>query len=175
MKFYEFLIYCPLWVIVLFLATITDVIIHLMREKQEGIGYQVAYSAKIGDLALLGIVFIAITVLKRGVVLPHWLMNNNLHYAIILTSISLGIIVNSSTLETRSGKIADIYHDIVIAPMFLYFFIVLFPVIYFGGYKYEKISAISFVLLWASLVVYDILTERMNQREFLKKRGIKLW
>ncbi|NCF75363.1 MAG: hypothetical protein GWO87_02670 [Xanthomonadaceae bacterium] len=173
---YAFLDRCPWWGMVITVYVATDFVIHILREQQEGLGYQVAYSAKIGDAFLLCDLFIATAIIKRNnFLLPNWLMISWVHYVIILASFLTGVIIDRLTLKIRSGKLADIYHDVIIAPMLLYFAITLTPVVFIGGTKIEKNFAICFVFLWFVLVVYDILTDRMNQRRFLNRRGFKLW
>lgn len=96
------------------------------------------------------------------------------HALIGFLSILLGATMSFYTIPSRWGHIMDIYHDVVIAPMILYFAVTLLPVIYLGGTIVEKVSTICFVLFWIVLVVYDIMNDRMNQRRWLKERGINL-
>ena len=173
---HAFLTRTPLWVTVLILYLMTDGAMHIGREYFEGLAYQVAYSAKFGDAALLGVVFIATTILQRGnVVLPKLLTKVWMHRAIVLVGICLGSAVSWLTLPARSGQIMDIYHDVVIAPMILYFAVTLLPVIYLAGKRAEKVSTVCFILFWLALVVYDTGSNRMNQRNWLEKHlGVHL-
>jgi hypothetical protein len=148
---------------------------HIGRDRIEGLGYQVAYSAKIGDAALFGVVFITATILQRGgFTLPGWLMDGSVHASIGLVSFIIGVSVCNITLASRWGHVMDVYHDVVIAPMILYFAATLLPVIYLGGTTAEKISTVCLVLLWIALVAFDVKTDRMNQRRWLTERGINL-
>lgn len=171
---HAFLVWCPLWALALILYLATDCVIHILRDWKEGLGYQVSYSAKIGDAGLIGCVLIAATILKRGnLVLPDWLMNANFHYAFMLGVLLLCIALEI-TLKSRSCQLADIYHDLVIAPAFLYFAVTLLPVIYLGGRFSEKFATFCLVCVWAALVIYDIYDKRMDQRRWLQRHGIVL-
>jgi len=170
---YAFLAWCPLWALALILYAMTDCAIHVLRDWREGLGYQVAYSAKIGDAGLIVVVLIAATILKRGnLTLPGWLMNETTQFWILFTGMVIGLAVSAATMKSRSGQLADRYHDMVIAPFILFFAITLVPVIYLGGTMTEKISTACLILLWVVLVIYDIKTERMNQRRWLEMHGV---
>lgn len=172
---HAFLVWCPLWATVLILYAITELVMHTGRDLFEGLGYQVAYSAKVGDAALFGVVFIVATILQRGnIVLPGWLMETHVHLLLVVGCCLLGYVVNRMTLESRLGQAMDTYHDLVIAPMILYFAITLLPVIWLGGTTTERAATICFVLIWVALVVYDIKSDRMNQRQWLQKHGVTL-
>lgn len=170
------LVSLPLWATVLILYAVTDCVMHLGRDRLEGLGYQVAYSAKFGDVALFGAVFIATTILQReNVVLPEWMMQWNLQLAAFLACILLGLLVSATTLELRSGQYMDLYHDIVIGPMVLFFAITLLSVIFLGGTNVEKFCTACFIAFWGALVAVDIRTDRMDQRNWIKKHlGVSL-
>jgi hypothetical protein len=170
------LVSLPLWATVLILYTITDCVMHLGRDRLEGLGYQVAYSAKFGDVALFGAVFIAVTILQRGeVALSGWMMAEDFQLATFFGCMALGFAVSFFTLKSRSGQWMDFYHDAVIAPMVLFFAIMLLPVIYLGGTVIEKFWTVSFIVFWVILVGVDIKLDRMNQRGWIKRNlGIAL-
>lgn len=164
------------------LCFVTDGAMYLGRDIFEGLGYQVAYSAKFGDAMLFGVVFIAATIIKREE--PYlrswffwtpWLMKGWFHLLVLLGSVALGITVSVLTLASRSGQMMDVYHDVVIAPMILYFAIALLPLIYYAGTKTEKRWTICFILIWLALVVFDIKYDRMNQRQWIERNlGVQL-
>jgi hypothetical protein len=55
----------PIWFTGIILWIFTDGAIHLMRDKLEGLGYQVSFSAKFGDTGLIIAILIAATILQR--------------------------------------------------------------------------------------------------------------
>lgn len=173
---HKFLFYCPIWATALILYAMTDGVMYLGRDLLEGIGYQIAYSAKFGDAALIGVVFIASTVIQRGLsfstMFPSWFLGRRFHLAVWFFSVVLGAIVCAQTLEARSGQAMDIYHDVVIAPMILYFAVTLLPVIYIGGRRTEKMATVLFILFWMSLVAFDVIHNRINQRQWMEDHGI---
>jgi hypothetical protein len=93
---------------------------------------------------------------------------------ILLASVVLSVTICVLTLGSRSGQVMDIYHDVVIAPLILYFAITLVPVIYYNGTKAEKTALLCFIVLWAALVAFDIKYERMDQRTWLSLHGVTL-
>jgi hypothetical protein len=177
---HAFLYSTEIWATVLLLYMFTLGALHLGREYFEGVPYQVAHSAQFGDAALIGVVLIAATVLQRGsVTLPGWLLSGLFHFTVALSAVCLGVLVSLGTLHARSGHIMDIYHDIVIAPAFVYFAVTLLPVIWLCGNPNEIRATVCLILFWAVLVAYDIKCGRMNQLKWLRNHGIeippKLW
>jgi hypothetical protein len=164
-----------LWVIILILWVTTDVVMYILRDKLEGLGYQVSYSAKIGDGGIVIAVFIAATILHRnGTYVPGLLQNSWLQIGIFMACVGLGLIVNMATLKSRSGRIADVYHDIIIAPAILFFAITLLPVIWYNARWYEAVAVILAAIVWAWLVRYDVKHGRLNQRQWLVRHGFSI-
>lgn len=172
---YSCLFNLPIWAIVLILYAVTDCIVHIGREQLEGLAYQTSYSAKIGDAALIVVVLIATVIVQRGgVVVPGWLTHSSSHVLLGIICFLCGLLVCVLTLGSRSGQLVDVYHDVVIAPMFLYFAITLLPIIGRGGTIVERLSAHALISLWMLLVAFDITSNRMNQRKWLFEHGFKL-
>jgi len=165
----------PIWATAAILFTITLAAILVGRDYFEGLPYNVAYSAVIGDAGLVIGVLIAATILQRGEpYVPEWLQSGTVHGVILLASVVLSVTICVLTLGSRSGQVMDIYHDVVIAPLILYFAITLVPVIYYNGTKAEKTALLCFIVLWAALVAFDIKYERMDQRTWLSLHGVTL-
>ena len=172
---YAFLVWCPIWAVALILYIGIDWMIHIIRDRFEGLGYQVAYSAKIGDAGLIICVLIAETILKRGnLILPGPLTNSAIQFTILVGCFFVCCIISLATLESRNGQFADVYHDLIVAPFMMFFAFTLLPVIYIGGTTIEKRATFFLVLLWVVFVFYDIKADRMNQRRWLKRMcGVK--
>ena len=165
----------PIWATALVLYFGTLGVIHVGRDYFEGLPYQVAYSAQFGDAALFGSVLIAATILQRsGISVPAWLQSAGIHWLIGGGSFLLGAFISVATAESRSGQLMDIYHDVVVGPLILYFAITLLPVIFLNGTKIEIAATIGLALFWACLVVFDIDYKRMDQRTWLKNNGVTL-
>ncbi len=167
----------PIWAMVAILFTITLAAILVGRDILEGLPYNVAYSAVIGDAGLMICVLIAATILQREgdyIYIPHWLQDWFIHILILIVSIELGIFICVSSIKSRSGQVMDIYHDVVIGPLIFYLAVTLLPIIFINGTKVEIAALLCFVFLWIGLVGFDIKYERMNQRAWLKNHGVTL-
>lgn len=71
----------PIWAIAVILFAITMVPILIGRDILEGMPYNVAYSAVIGDVFLMIGVLIAATILQRGAHIPQQLQDGYIHSA----------------------------------------------------------------------------------------------
>jgi hypothetical protein len=167
----------PIWVTALILFTVTQLAMLVGRDVLEGLPYQVSCSAMIGDAGFVVIVLIAAEIFHyRGLRLLIWPSPSTLrgHVTIIIISVMLGITVSVFTLESRSGQAMDVYHDVVIAPMFVYLACTLLPIIWHNGTKLEKRVTVLLILLWVGLVGFDVKYQRMNQRQWLQNHGVTL-
>ncbi len=158
----------PIWASGLILYGVTMGAIYVARDLFEGLPYQVAYSAQFGDAALAGAVLVAATILQRGDALPRQSTSGYFHILAALVSVSFGVTWWSLDRPRHWG---DIYHHLFVAPLILYLAITLLPVILINGTRVEKFWVLCFALLWAALVVFDLKHERMNQRQWLQRRG----
>ncbi len=165
---YHILSVLPIWTTVSIFATIF-LTVFVGRDILEGIPYNVAYSSLAGDVALMVAVLIAADILQRnaGRRMRGWHQNGKVHRIILLSSMMLGMVVCVVTLSSRSGQLMDVYHDIIIAPLFLYLAVTLLPLIFGDGNRMEKRATILLILLWAGLVGFDIKYDRLNQRQWL--------
>lgn len=165
----------PVWATAAILYATLALTILVGRNVFEGIPYQVSYSAMIGDIGLITCVLIAATILQRGgAYIPQLLQSGTCQIATLLLCVALGLIACMLTLGSRSGQVMDIYHDVVVAPLFLYLAITLAPAIYTNGTKVEITAVICFVLLWLALVGFDIKYGRLHQYLWLKSHGVTL-
>jgi len=168
--FYAFLAWCPIWAMAMILFLVADVILHIGRDILEGLGYQISYTSKIGDLLLSGGILIAATILQRGTVAPPaWIMNGVTQLGLAVVGVGIGAIVYICTYDARSAKAMDLYHDLVIIPLYLFCAITLVPVILRGGRWYEIVVSACFVILWLLLVRYDAVNSRLDQRKWLAR------
>jgi hypothetical protein len=163
----------PIWVTALVFIIITFVTMMVGRDVLEGMPYQVSYSALIGDIGLFVVVLIAAGILQRqGTVVPEWL-HGRAQLLVLAVSIPVGVTVFSKTFISREAEWMDFYHDVVIAPLILYLAVTLLPIIYLNGTPTEQRATIALVAIWAALVAFDIGYDRMNQRRWLRKKGVR--
>jgi hypothetical protein len=138
------------------------------RYVLEGLMYNVSFSSQVGDVGLLIVVLIATTILKEGrAIIPKPLQDDYVHGMVLLFSVVLGVGVCVLTIDSRSGQVMDVFHDVIIAPLFLSLAITLLPIIFKNGKKVEVVTTICLILLWAGLVWFDVAHHLLNQREWL--------
>lgn len=159
----------PIWASSVGLYAVTLGALFVVRDVFEGLPYQVAYSALLGDAALGAAVLVGATVLHRGEPLPSLYSCGYFHALAALVSVAFGV---SWWFLDRPSHWGDIYHHLVIAPLIFYLASTLLPVIVINGTKTERICALSCVVIWASLIGFDVTHERMNQRQWLERHGV---
>lgn len=111
----------PIWVTAGVLFVITQLVILIGRDLLEGIPYQVAYSAIVGEgLCFTAMILIAATILQRGgIYIPQFLRCPSMDIILLLGSIFVGMVICILTLRERSGNLVDIYHDLVVMPLII--------------------------------------------------------
>ena len=133
----------------------------------EGKGYDVAYSSKIGDFGLVLIIMMAAKVLKNPAIHPAlWIESPIFHWVIGIGAILAGIIFY---LVTRPKYGMDIWHSLVILPLFVYFIISVLPIYILYASHTRQVIALTLLLVWAGLVVYDIKSGRLDQRTWIHR------
>jgi hypothetical protein len=167
----------PTWEVAAIFIFVVLVPMFVGRDYFEGVPYQVSYSAQLGDAGLFVVVLIAADILHRsGAQIPAGegvTETQEMHFIVWLFSFVICSQLSRVTLKKRSGKLMDIYHDVVIVPLFIYLAFTLLPVIYSYGTWVEQVATACFALLWLALVFFDTKYKRMNQREWLKARGLR--
>jgi len=149
----------------------------LGRWLLEGLPYQVSLSATIGDTAgFIYVILRAQEVLKRpGIQIPELLQRRDVHVWILMVGFVICILGCFLSLRTRQGQIMDIYHDVFIAPMFIYLGFTLVPVILANGTRKEMYEAGSYITLWLSLAAFDWYTGMIAQRPWLTEHFHLVW
>ena len=126
----------PIWFTVIMLFIITAVPIYVLRDCFEGIPYNIAYSAIIGDVGLVCVVLIGATILKRvhqqkEYVIAFW---RNISYHVF--SLVIGAVVSYCWWHSNPPIYwGDIYHVIIVVPLLTYLGCTLLPIILTKGNK----------------------------------------
>ena len=173
-------IYYILWQLQLHVTALVLVGIQLAipvgRYFLEGRFYNVSRSSFPGDTFLFTIVLIAAALLQgnRELFIPRWLDKANKQLYVLAASFAVCLAVSELTLTGREGQVMDIYHDLVVAPLLLFFAVTLLPLIYKNGSKKQIIAVVFCIMVWVNLVTYDVITERLNQRQWLRNHGVVL-
>jgi hypothetical protein len=172
---YSLIASTPIWVIAITLWICTDGAIHLLRDKLEGLGYQVSYSAKFGDAALIAAILIAATILQRGGTHIPIVLNDAFTQEIcLLVCFGLGASISFITFGMRSVHVADIYHDVVIAPTIAFCAVILLPVVWYNAMLYESLTIAFAIFFWGQMVWIDVKDDRINQRQWLIRHGFPI-
>ena len=102
---HQLLVAIPVWILAPLLYLATDGVIHFLRDKREGFGYQTSWSAKYGDLCLLSVVLMVATNLHDGTYVPMWLHFFRLQVFLLIACVVIGIGVCIATIQRRSGDL----------------------------------------------------------------------
>src|ERR1035437_7556825 len=136
----------PRWVVGVVLYASMIGVLYPIRRVFEGVAYNIAFSSKYGDPALIVAVLIGATILKRGELLSHWMRDRDQDFS----GIAIGSLVSFVWWYIASpAQWGDIYHLNVVVPTFIYLGWTLVPVIYKNGTRNEKRLAFLCVLVWA--------------------------
>ena len=173
----EMLRVASLWVglaIVVVLDVVCIAILYLGRYYFEGKAYNVAWSSKFGDQALVGIILIAFLTLREMPKLDGFFTKPSFQTACLVASIGIGLIVQWLDWSKRDTMVMDIYHNIFIVPLFLFLLALSFSIIFTNGSKAKIGIVLGLLVFWAVLVVLDITAKpvnRMDQQAYLKYHG----
>ena len=175
----------PIWVTALTLYSIKLGAIFILRDRYEGLYYQVSYSAQLGDGALIAMVLMAAGILQRGGLFPPsgWFHIGALALGAVigvgwwLIDALDGLHLPIDQQVRHEMQWGDVYHHLVIAPLLVYLFVTLLPVIYKNGTSVEKIATVCMILFWVSLCIYDARNGRLDQRNYhgLGQHADALW
>jgi asparagine N-glycosylation enzyme membrane subunit Stt3 len=131
------------------------------------VAYQVSASAFLGDIALTIFVYTGATMINSGNFDPiGWLGSQGFHWVIIGVALVCSLVYYKNTKPKYLG---DVYHAVVILPLFMYFILVLVPVYYYYCSFSQGLVGLGLLLFWVLSVVYDMKEERLDQRKWIKK------
>jgi hypothetical protein len=69
----------------------------------------------------------------------------------------------------------DMYHNIVVLPLYVWLLGLTVPVVYLHGSSGQKIVGTLCLLVWIACFIFDWKTERLQQRHYLNKIGVCPW
>ncbi len=173
---YDLLAQVPIWLAAFVLVILCVGVLHPMREANEGFPYNISYASEVGDICLITIVLIGLTVLQqRG--LPTITLQNGAsadwgNFARWWGWLSLALAILWPTcIRVLQGKgtWTDFYHNIFIVPLLFFLLGVAGPLIWFVGSGQEFIWACLLLYAWAGLLLYDNFTGRLQQTLWLEK------
>lgn len=171
---YYLLSVLPVWAIAAILVAMLKMIV-FGRDTKEGHPYDVARSSYLGEYGLAIAILICVTILQQngGASIPSWLQNKVFQYLSLYASVAVGALVSFYTIPSRSGRLMDIYHDVIVSPVLFFLLFILMPVIR-NGTVMEKMSVLFFIVLWLWTVVFDYTHDRINQRRWIQRNRLYL-
>jgi hypothetical protein len=143
-------------------------ILHIGRWAFEGHAYNTSFASEYGDIALITVVLIGVTVLRFQSHITGVL--ENLDFQVILAGVCL-IAGLASNYYLNAKEVMDIYHNMVVFPLLAYLVLTTVPVIFKYGTTLEKTAIVVLIVIWALLGVIDIATGRLGQRNWLHNHG----
>lgn len=176
---YRFLHLCPIWLTATLLFFLCISVLHLIRDKCEGLPYNVSWASQYGDHALITAILIGCTVLQRTQMTESWWNNPIAQMIWMGFSILVGgghqvfYLFRAAKGYRNYDTAADTYHNIVIIFLFLYLLGTILPVTFVYGSPFENFITISCLLILGKLYLYDRKDGRLQQTRWLReKRGI---
>ncbi|MDB5259549.1 MAG: hypothetical protein JWO73_757 [Candidatus Taylorbacteria bacterium] len=139
---------------------------HPMRFLFKGIGYNVAWSASIGDIALLCCILMGASTMQKNGIHHQWLASGAFHALAITGSMLLGIVVQGIF---RQEGASDRYHTLFIVPLLMYLSLSFTLLTLLEGTAQDKIWTALLVLFWIALCAFDWITGRIDQPKWWKQ------
>jgi hypothetical protein len=172
---YRFMAEYPVWAVPTAMFSFALAPILVLRAVFEGLPYQVSYAALFGDPGLVIAFMIVATIFRENRVtrIPTRLQKGLVHLYVYGGCLLFAALVSLSTMQSRSGQLGDLWHDFIVAPIFLYMGITMAPIIWYNGTKTEKRTIWSFVGLLVALCVLDLILRDLNQRWWLVNHGLQ--
>jgi hypothetical protein len=162
-----------IWVMLAVLWFVVDKMTRLIRKKTEGFDYQIARTPDYGDPAIVTALLMTVSILQSQPVEPPALFNNlsNQVLACIFFTI-VGGAAYVATKESRSGRLGDLFHDIVLFPILLFLVVALLPILWTYG-SWIQIAAVPAIATFMSaLLWHDTKHNKLKQREYLLRKGV---
>lgn len=159
-----------IWVALLVAGIIGVVIPFLLADRKLGLFYNYSYSGVIGDFGFIVVIAIGMSVIQRGEPLPEWLLSYWFQLGWLVVCIAVGIKLGKENFFLPTATWPDMYHNIVLVPIFMYFVMATgIPVVFVNGRTHEAVACVALVLVWLGLVLYDITDERIDQPARLQR------
>ncbi|HEY4501424.1 MAG TPA: hypothetical protein VJI70_04175 [Candidatus Paceibacterota bacterium] len=160
----------PVWMTALFVAIMCVAIPFVLADRTTGLFFNVSYSGVVGDLCLIIVILIGVTVIQRGALLPVWFSGMWPQVLWSAVCVTVGIILVTMTTPWPTETWPDRYHNFVTVPIFLFLLPLMVLTIIYNGNRVEMVMSCLLVAIWGSFVLYDFRTERMNQPEYVTKK-----
>ena len=171
---YRWFFNLPVWLIMLAMNFLAVDILRRLREKLEGLDYNVSLSSEIGDRCLIAVIGIAATILqsKGSSAWPWWLCGWTLQLTIAAIAFSAVAVEAVQWVRGKVNPAVDRFHDMVILPGLCFLFLTALPPIFTQGNAVQITFAIVLPLVWAVLLYNDeVISGRGNGVKWLRAHG----
>ena len=166
---YWFLNQFPIFVYIVIYVLFYSILL-VGRWMFEGRAYDVALSSKYGDMALGAFVVYAASMIKQqDFQTKEFMQDPGFHWIVVIVSIVITLIY---IIITKPAREMDIWHGIITVPLFLYLIGTIAPVYYYASSS-ELALGVLLIAIWIILVIYDVLSGRMDQRKWIHKNRRK--
>lgn len=158
----------PIWVQAVVLYLLAIGVIWYLRDKQEGLAYNTAFSSQIGDVLLIGIMLMASTLLQQGTPVPVLLNTWWMQAEFATIALAVGVIWLRVDPTTHWG---DQYHHIFVVPLFVYLLLNAAIIIFGGAPAVYPIVGMLLLVCWGALAVVDHMQGRIDQPAWVKSHA----
>lgn len=178
---YRWLTMYPMFETITFLFMISIVAVFYIRDAFEGLAYNASRCALWGGLAVLGIIAIGIHVIRTGVI-PPFLASDTFHFgAAALSAVLAGINIRANLKKEDGIKetVADLYHNWILLPGYIYLCLTVIPLIFAQLGKSEDLGllviiTIVLIMIWVVTGMDDKKFGRLKQQKYLENHGLRL-
>ena len=152
--------------------------IFTIREKTEGLPYNLSIGSRYGDTFLILGCLIGMYILQqKGIeAFPWWLKYDGVH--VVVLALTIPVVAKCTNLPGDWRYVprrwGDIYHNVFILPLLFYLVVVLGQVIAFVGDWQQRGGAALLVFAWVLCVLSDARNNRFDQRSRLDAWAKKL-
>ena len=165
---YRLLNASPLWLTFAVLYFLCIGILHIGRWAFEGHAYNTSLASEYGDVALITVVLIGVTAMSRQSHITGVLGVLDFQVTLVGMCLIAGL---ASNFYLNATEVMDIYHNIFVLPLLAYLILTTVPVIFKYGTALEKTATVISIAVWTLPGLVDILTGRLDQRQWLHNHG----
>lgn len=165
----------PFWVQPILLWGVTSqVCIRGLRWAQERAPYDESFASWVGDFLLALVITSASYELQHGAAASQFL--DKINHQIIIVALAVGLSAfffgrGANPWGGKARKLGDIYHMIVVAPMFMVLVPIAVIIIVKKGDLLEVFIIGHLLAGWGLLLVSDLINGRLDQQVYRKKLG----
>lgn len=158
----------PWWLLIVTLVMGTSGIIYLIRLTWEGWVPDKSRASMPGDMFLAVYCGIIAWICQQKIT-QGWLTNIYWHRGIAALCVLAGLMAMYSGMTQSAAsrrwtlRPANIYHNLIVIPLFAYIIVSMAPILWAPGHTFPKIGALACLLVWVGLLIWDIQHDNLVQ------------